>query len=84
MGEPAYTLELQPGGLLSLPAALREALHVKAGDRVIVRVLGDGHAELVTARAAVKAARGLYAERRGERSPVEELLEERRAEAGQE
>lgn len=84
MGEAAYTLTVEGDGGLSLPAELREALHLGTGDRVIVRVLGDGRAELVTAEASVRSTRGLYAHLRGEVSPVEELLAERHAAAERE
>lgn len=80
MSLPSYNIEVKEHGRVNLPAELRAQLNLKAGDRVLVRISGEGRAELVTASVAVKQTRGLYAHLRGESSPVEELIAERRAE----
>lgn len=84
MTEASYKIEVKENGRVNLPADLRERLKVKPGDHLLIRVQGEGRAELVTASVAVREARGLYAHLRGETSPVDELLAERRAEAQRE
>lgn len=80
----SYTIEVKENGRVNLPAGLRSQLHLNAGDKLMVRVSGEGRAELVTASAVVKEARGLYRHLRGEGSVADELITERHAEAARE
>ena len=80
----SYTIEVKENGRVNLPAGLRSQLQLNAGDKLLIRVSGEGRAELVTASAVVKEARGLYRHLRGEGSVVDELIRERHAEAARE
>ena len=81
MSNLSYTIIVKENGRVNLPAGLRAHLHLNAGDKLTVRVNGEGRAELVTASTVVKEARGLYRHLRGEDSVVDELIGERHAEA---
>jgi AbrB family looped-hinge helix DNA binding protein len=74
------TLTLGKQGRVVIPAEIREALGLLAGDRIHVRV--DG-ARIVMERPqdAIHELRSLGRDRAANRSLVEELLAERRAEA---
>jgi bifunctional DNA-binding transcriptional regulator/antitoxin component of YhaV-PrlF toxin-antitoxin module len=73
-----------PGGEIGLPAALREALGVKAGDVLFAR-LENEEIHLLTPRAAMKRAQALVRQFVPEGvSLVDELLEDRRREVEQE
>ena len=80
----SYIIEVKQTGRVNLPAGLRSQLQLNAGDKLMVRISGEGRAELVTASTAVKEARGLYRHLRGEGSVVDELIMERHAEAARE
>jgi AbrB family looped-hinge helix DNA binding protein len=84
MTSPSYTIEVKENGRVNLPAGLRQALQLTSGDRLLVRVSGEGRAELVTASTLIREARGLYRHLRGEGSGVDELIADRRAEAERE
>lgn len=77
----SYTIEVKENGRVNLPAGLRSQLHLNAGDKLTVRVSGEGRAELVTASTVIRETRGLYRQLRGEGSVVDELIEERHTEA---
>ncbi|HTQ16965.1 AbrB/MazE/SpoVT family DNA-binding domain-containing protein [Mycobacterium sp.] len=74
------TLTLGKQGRVVIPAEIREALGLSAGDRIHVRV--DGR-RIVMERPqdAIDELRSLGRDRAVNRSLVEELLAERRAEA---
>lgn len=84
MTQLSYTIEVKENGRVNLPAGLRSQLHLNAGDKLMVRVSGEGRAELVTASTVVKESRGLYRHLRGEGSVTDELIGERHAEAARE
>lgn len=81
MTHPSYTIEVKENGRVNLPAGLRSQLNLSAGDKMTVRVSGEGRAELVTASTVLREARGLYRHLRGEGSVTDELIGERHAEA---
>ena len=74
--------EIQVGaqGRLVIPAALRKALNLKPGDRLVARKVGDS---LVLERRETIEKRlwEMYAQIPKEVSLVDELIDERRAEA---
>ncbi len=68
-----------------MPAALRERLGIKEGDRLVLTVRADGSVKLVSLREAVRRLHGAYAHL----APpgvglVDELIAERREEARRE
>ena len=67
-------------GRLVIPADIRSALHLQAGDRLHLHVQ-DGRLVLERPENAVAALQRLTADVPGKRSLVEELIQERRAEA---
>lgn len=81
----AFSLEVKENGRVFLPVAFRQRLGVQPGERLIARVTGQGRAELVTAGHALASARGLFAHLVTDGvSLADELIQERRAEAGRE
>jgi antitoxin PrlF len=74
------TLTVGKQGRVVIPAEIREALGLSAGDRMHVRVVGP---RIVMERPqdAIDELRSLGRDRAVNRSLVEELLAERRAEA---
>ncbi|MDZ7754714.1 MAG: AbrB/MazE/SpoVT family DNA-binding domain-containing protein [Gammaproteobacteria bacterium] len=83
MAENHNEIQVGAQGRLVIPAALRKALHLKPGDRLVARQVGDA---LVLERreAVVKRLRGAFAHIPPNRSLVDELIAERRAEAARE
>jgi len=76
--------KIAEGGRLVIPAEIRRALGLEIGDEVIVRV-EDGELRILTRGEAVKRAQDLVRRHvKGNRSLVDELSAERRAEAGRE
>jgi AbrB family looped-hinge helix DNA binding protein len=78
------TVHLGTGGRLVIPASFRRALGLEAGDEVVM-VLEEGGLKLLTRSQAIRTARELV--RRyvaSDRSLVDELAAERRAEAADE
>ena len=72
------------GGRVVLPAKFRKSLGVNPGDEVIV-ALGEGELRIFTRLEAIKRAQGLLRQYIPEgRSLVDELIQERRAEAARE
>jgi AbrB family looped-hinge helix DNA binding protein len=77
--------EIQIGaqGRLVIPAALRKALNLKPGDRLVARQ--DGEALVLERREAIeKRLQDRFRPIPGEVSLVDELIAERRAEAAKE
>ncbi|PNY79241.1 AbrB/MazE/SpoVT family DNA-binding domain-containing protein [Deinococcus koreensis] len=81
----AFSLEVKENGRVFLPVAFRQRLGVQSGDRLIARVTEEGKAELVTAGHALAVTRGMFAHLVTDgTSLADELIQERRAEAGRE
>ena len=85
MAENTQTNEVQLGaqGRLVIPAALRKALHLEPGDRLIARKVGDSLV-LEKREVIVKRLQDRFSHIPREVSLVDELIEERREEAGKE
>jgi antitoxin PrlF len=72
-------------GRIVVPAECRAAAGLKPGDDLIVETLGEGELRLSTPRRAIKEAQTIVARHRKTGSdPVQELIDERRAEAARE
>jgi AbrB family looped-hinge helix DNA binding protein len=72
-------------GRLVLPAHIRDELGLHAGTRVALTIEPDGSLRLRSYRAIAEQAQGMLAGvGRKDRSPVDELISERRAEAKRE
>jgi len=80
----ARLVALGDRGRLVLPAALRKSLGLRAGDQLVVEL--DDHSIRLTPRTLLaRQDRGAFAHlATGGKSLVDELLEERRAEAARE
>ncbi|MBS3934195.1 MAG: AbrB/MazE/SpoVT family DNA-binding domain-containing protein [Truepera sp.] len=88
MGHPPsqghYTVQIGVKGRLILPAAVRRALSLSPGDRLLLTVEPDGALKLKAARQVASELRGLFAQRSPERLLSEELIQERREAAQRE
>lgn len=84
MARETFTVQLDDRGRLYLPAPLRERLQVDDGGQLLLTLQEDGSVRLVPARTVVSRFRGAFRDRYGDRSLVDELLAERRAEADRE
>lgn len=81
IGQPEqYTLQLGDRGRIVLPAAVREQLNLKEGDRLVLTLETDGSLRLTNLRELVKKAQGLFKDIKGV-SLASELIQERREEA---
>jgi AbrB family looped-hinge helix DNA binding protein len=79
------TAKINRQGRIVIPAECRAAAGLKPGDDVIVEAVGEGEIRMSTPRHAVKEAQAIVARhRKSESDPVQELIEERRAEAARE
>jgi AbrB family looped-hinge helix DNA binding protein len=79
------TARINRQGRIVIPAECRAAAGLKPGDDVIVETVGEGEIRLSTPRHAIKEAQAIVARyRKKEGDPVQELIEERRAEAARE
>jgi len=78
-----YAVRLGERGRLVLPAEVRRALGLSAGDELVARLDGDG-IRIVSRRQLARQARGLLRATGEQRDLVAELLTERRQEAAQE
>jgi AbrB family looped-hinge helix DNA binding protein len=84
MPELLETARLDRHGRIVIPAAFRRALDLHEGDEVTVRLEG-GSVRILTRQEAVRRVQELVAEyTTGTPSLVDELIEERRAEAADE
>ena len=71
-------------GRLVLPASIRSALGLTPGTRMLLSTEEDGSLRLRPYRAVANESRGVFADLAADRSLVEELLVDRRAEPEQE
>lgn len=80
---PTNEVRIGAQGRLVIPAALRKALHLKQGDRLVARQVGES---LVLERreVVIKRLQGLFAHIPKDVSLVDELIAERREEAARE
>lgn len=84
MSHMRWTIRLGERGRLVLPAPVRERLGVSRGDRLVLTLEPDGGVSLVPARTLAGRFQGVFRNRYGKRSLADELLAERREEAGRE
>jgi AbrB family looped-hinge helix DNA binding protein len=81
----AEVTKLTNGNRVVIPAAIRKSLGLRVGDALTLILQNNGEVCLLTQAEAVRQAQKLVRERIPEgRSLVEELLAERREEAGRE
>lgn len=80
----AQSTKITNGGRIVIPVQFRRELGLEAGDEVLVRLV-DGEVRIRTRREAIKEAQAIVRRhvRKG-RSLVQELKQERRAEAKRE
>jgi AbrB family looped-hinge helix DNA binding protein len=79
------TTKMNRQGRIVIPAQCRAEAGLKAGDDLIVETVGEGEIRLSTPRHAIKEAQAIVARYRKKGSdPVQELIDERRAEAARE
>ena len=72
-------------GRIVIPAECRTAAGLKPGDDLIVETVGEGEIRLSTPRQAIREAQAIVARyRKKGDDPVQELIDERRAEAARE
>ncbi len=72
-------------GRIVIPAECRAAAGLKAGDDLLIELVGEGELRLRTRRQAIKEAQAIVARRvPKDRDLVAELIAERRAEAERE
>jgi AbrB family looped-hinge helix DNA binding protein len=72
-------------GRIVIPAECRAAAGLKPGDELLIEAVGEGELRLRTAEQAIKAAQDLVARYLPKgRDLVQELIDERRAEAARE
>lgn len=77
-------VKVGPGGRIVIPVGYRQALNVKEGDQVTLR-LDNGEVHIISPAAAIRRAQDLIAEYvPADVSLVDELIAERRREAARE
>jgi AbrB family looped-hinge helix DNA binding protein len=77
--------KLNQQGRIVIPAECRAAAGLKPGDDLLIETVGEGELRLRTPRQAIKEAQAIVAPYLKEGSdPVQELIDERRAEAARE
>jgi AbrB family looped-hinge helix DNA binding protein len=81
---PAETVSLGPDGEVRLPAALRSRLGWREGDKLVLTTDEAGDVKVLTVHDAVRSVRGILSPSAGGRLLSDELIEERRREAGRE
>lgn len=74
------TARMTYGGRIVIPAHFRKALGVREGDELLIS-REDDRLILTSRSAALKRAQALAKKFRTERSPADELIEQRRREA---
>jgi len=79
----AEVTKLTQGNRLVIPSAIRKSLGLRVGDAVTLVLQDNGEVRLLTQAEAIRQAQALVRQHvPEERSLVEELLAERREEAG--
>ena len=79
------TVKIIDGGKLVIPAHMRRAMGIAAGDTVVVELLPEGELRVRPLAAAVRRAQAVVREQvKGNRSLAEELMRERKQDAARE
>ena len=79
---PSETVTLGPEGEVRLPDRLRHLLGWQAGDKLVLTADDRGDVKVLTVHDAVCGARGMLSARASGQLMADELIEERRREAG--
>lgn len=80
-----FSAQIDGRGRVHLPSDLRRRLHLRPGDRVVFDVdVARRRASVEPAPQVLNRVRGMYKQPSGSRSPVAELIEERRREVERE
>lgn len=79
-----YDIPVQENGRMVLPAALRRALGVEKGDRVVVQAEGDRIEITTAARSRARARARMRTLYEGRTGVTDEVIAERREEARRE
>lgn len=77
-----YTVNLQQTGQLMIPEAVCKQLNLQPGDRLTLTIETDGSLRLVSLRQQVQKLKGIFKEIAPGVSLADELIQERRHEAG--
>jgi bifunctional DNA-binding transcriptional regulator/antitoxin component of YhaV-PrlF toxin-antitoxin module len=81
---PSETVSLGPEGEVRLPVRLRHLLGWQEGDKLVLTADGRGDLKVLTVHDAVRSVRGILSPQASGRLLADELIEERRQEAGRE
>lgn len=79
-----HTIRIGMKGRLVLPSSVRKKLHLREGDRMLLKLEPDGTVRLINRKHQVAKTRGIYKHLSPEVSLVDQLIQERRAEAQRE
>jgi bifunctional DNA-binding transcriptional regulator/antitoxin component of YhaV-PrlF toxin-antitoxin module len=79
---PSETVTLGPDGQVRLPDRLRHLLGWQEGDKLVMTADDRGDVKILTVHDPVCAARGMLSAQTSVRLLADELIEERRREAG--
>ena len=81
----AQAAKITEGGKLVIPAAMRGAMGVARGDTVVVELLPEGELRVRPLAAAIREAQAIVRKAvRRDRSLADELMRERKKDAGRE
>jgi AbrB family looped-hinge helix DNA binding protein len=81
----AQAVKIIEGGKLVIPAAMRRAMGVARGDTVVVELLPEGELRVRPLAAAVREAQAIVRKAvQRDRSLADELMRERKEDAGRE
>ena len=81
----AQAVKIIEGGKLVIPAAMRRALGITRGDTVVVELLPEGELRVRSLAAAIREAQAIVRNAvRRDRSLADELMRERKQDAGRE
>ena len=78
---PAYGAQMTERGRLVLPVALRRRLGLKSGERLTLTIDADGSLRMSRRIDLIRQLKGSWGPSTPGRSPVDDLLAERRREA---
>lgn len=79
-----FYANLDAKGRLVLPVKLRDRLGVKEGDAVAISITPGSKATITSVREKLRSLKGMLKKSAAGRSPVQELIAERKREAAQE
>jgi AbrB family looped-hinge helix DNA binding protein len=81
----AQAVKIIEGGKLVIPARMRRAMGIGRGDTVVVELLPEGELRVRPLAAAIREAQAIVRKSvKGNRSLADELMRERKQEAGSE